>query len=438
MRSVYGKLLIWALATFAVSALAFVVVSRWFATRSEGPGGYFARLHTLEAERAAEAYKARGRAGLADFAQKLDQSVGGRHYFTDTSGRDLIDGAMRANTGGRQTTGTRPDVTPDGMLAHMAEASDGSLRMISLVPPPMPVGSFLPYLGIVVLAISLLSWPLASNLAAPLRTLSQRVDHFGQGDLTVRMGSTRRDEIGDLARSFDRMADRIETLLTAERRLLQDVSHELRSPLARLSFAAELARTGEDREMAAARLRREIDRLSLLVATLLQMTRAEGDPTSWEPRPVALHHLLEGVVTDCRIEAAGSNISVEIVRMAEIEIDGDPELLRRAVENVIRNAVQYSPDRGRIEISLVATEGTAQVSVRDFGPGVPEALLSKIFLPFFRVDDARSDQTGGTGLGLAITQRAISVHRGSIRAVNALPGLLVEMALPIGVPGVRG
>jgi two-component system sensor histidine kinase CpxA len=173
--------------------------------------------------------------------------MGGKRYFTDASGKDLLTGEVRPEAAGKVGTQIRHPFTPNAEITLVGESSEGTLRMISRIPPPLPMSTFLPYLRIVVLAIALLCWPLAANLARPLHTLSQSVDRFGQGDLAVRMGSARPDEIGDLARSFDRMAGRIATLLTAERRLLRDVSHELRSPLPRLSFAAELGRTSGDR-----------------------------------------------------------------------------------------------------------------------------------------------------------------------------------------------
>ena len=388
------------------------------------------RLQEMESERAAEAYRLGGKAELEKFGRRLEQALGGRQYFTDKSGRDLLTGEMHPEAAGELVSGEVPRMPPNRVLKHTSEAPDGSLRMVWEMPRPVPPGGFWPFWGIEVLAIALFCWPLASNLAGPVRRLSLRVDCFGQGDLSVRMGSTRRDEIGDLERSFDRMADRIETLLTAERRLLQDVSHELRSPLARLSFAAELARTGADREGAARQLKRDIQRLSTLVGTLLDMTRAEGDPASWETKGVALDELLQEVVADCRIEAEAAGSAIRVLGIEEAEVQGDPELLRRATENVIRNAVQYSGVRGNVDVLLTNTKGEVKLRVRDSGPGVPDELLMRIFQPFFRVDDARSDHTGGTGLGLAIVQRAVMVHHGTVRAWNAEPGLCVEIVLP--------
>ena len=140
--------------------------------------------------------------------------------------------------------------------------------------------SFVPYYVLILAAVALLCWLLALAIVRPIRQLAGAVDRFGSGDLAIRIPARRADEVGDLARAFNRMAERIETLMTAERRLLQDISHELRSPLARLHLASELARTATDRDLAFARIQKEVDRLTTLVETLIEMTRAEGDPAT--------------------------------------------------------------------------------------------------------------------------------------------------------------
>jgi two-component system sensor histidine kinase CpxA len=248
------------------------------------------------------------------------------------------------------------------------------------------------------------------------------VERFGQGDLSTRFETARRDELGDLARTFNRMADRIQTLLAAERRLLLDISHELRSPLARLGVAAELARSGEDRGGALDRIQKEADRLNSLVGELLQVTRAEGDPASLHFEPVRLDELVRDIVETNRIEATarGSELKLDIEAAAQIQ--GKPELLRRAVENVIRNAIRHAPAGTAVEVTVKERS----ILVRDRGPGVPEQDLARIFDPFYRVENDRNRSSGGAGLGLAIARRAIELHKGTIRARNADPGLLVE------------
>jgi two-component system sensor histidine kinase CpxA len=275
---------------------------------------------------------------------------------------------------------------------------------------------------------------LAVNMANPLRVLAGKVEQFGRGDLAVRMQMKRNDEIGNLARAFDQMADRIGTLLTAERRLLQDISHELRSPLARLSFATELVRTADDREAAVARIKKEVTRLTSLVSSLLEVTRAEGDPSARSVQAVSLDGLLAEVVEDCRIEADARHCRVRLNRGEDksgpLEARGDGELLRRAFENVLRNAIRHAPEDTEVEVTLERHAPVSLVSVRDYGPGVPPELLPSIFQPFFRVDAARDNSSGGVGLGLAIAYRAIMLHSGRIWAENAAPGLVVRIELP--------
>jgi two-component system sensor histidine kinase CpxA len=272
---------------------------------------------------------------------------------------------------------------------------------------------------------------LALNIARPLRDLSRAVERFGRGDLDVRLKSRRKDEIGELSRSFDRMAERIGTLVTAERRLLQDVSHELRSPLARLSFAAELTRSAPDRDAAVERLKKEIGRLTDLVGALVEVTRAEGDPSATQWEPLQLGELLRGVVDDCRVDAEARGCSIGVKGEFDLTLRGDRELLRRAVENVVRNAIRHTPRGTTVDVKMESADQTVLINVRDSGPGVPEELLPKIFQPFFRVDDSRDSSTGGVGLGLAIAYRAISVHHGRLWAQNVHPGLNVCIELPL-------
>jgi two-component system sensor histidine kinase CpxA len=228
------------------------------------------------------------------------------------------------------------------------------------------------------------------------------------------------------------MAGRIETLLTAERRLLQDISHELRSPLARLNIAIELARTAEDRDAAAARLQKEVDRLTGLVGSLLEVTRVEGDPSTRRSDAVRLDVILREVVQSCVLEAEACRCRLVVTGTTTRPLSGDPELLRRAVENVVRNAIRYAPPG--TDVALRTDDGPAGlvITVEDAGSGVPEALLPRLAQPFFRVEDARDfSATGGVGLGLSIAQRAVHLHHGTLAAENAHPGLRVTLTFPV-------
>jgi len=430
MKSVYRKILAWSFVTLVISLVAFLFVTNQIVMRL-GAWDAFPRLQALELEDAREAWETGGQAKLAAFIARLDRLMSARHHFLDSQARDLSTGASRpdlvARINGRWG---QPLAVPEGAMVA-ARTPDGRYTLVITAPVTFRPWTYLPYYGLILLAVALLCWLLALNIGSPLRSLARTVERFGQGDLSIRARSGRRDEIGELASAFDRMADRIETLLTAERRLLQDVSHELRSPLARLGFAAELLRTAPDKEQAMARLRREIARLSDLIGALLQMTRAEGDPLSGNRREFALDQLVRDVVEDCSVEAAARGCEIACRMNGRIAMVGDPELTRRAVENVMRNAVQYSPDGAPVDVTLESNADSARIAIRDRGAGVPEDQLTRIFQPFYRVDGSRNGATGGLGLGLAIAMRAVNLHHGSIDARNEETGLLVTIRLPL-------
>lgn len=432
MRSVYVKILLWSFGTLLLSLGAFVEVSTVVSFQSAGRGGAGGRRQFLELDEAREAYESGGATKLAAFIERLNRYMPGRHYLTDGRGKDLLTGEDRSDLLVKARTNPPiPRYVGGRAFTLAATSGDGLYHWIIVFDAPVDLTSYLPYYLLILLAVALICWALAVNIAGPLRGLARTVDRFGSGDLSVRVNSTRRDEIGELSRAFDRMAERIGTLLTAERRLLQDISHELRSPLARLSFAAELARTAEDREAAVARLKKEIQRLTDLVGALIQVTRAEGDPSSNNPESVRLDEILGEVVEDCRVEAEARGCRIALGGAPELNMRGDRELLRRAIENVVRNSIHYAPGGSAVDVKLSSTKDSARICVRDYGPGVPEDALPKIFQPFFRVDDSRESSSGGVGLGLAIARRAIGLHHGRLWAQNALPGLMVWIELPL-------
>jgi signal transduction histidine kinase len=432
MRSVYFRISVFLFATLVLSLIAFVAVTQVVSLQVSRRTGQYGQIQTMELEEAREAYEMGGAVELREFIDRLHHYLRGDHYLVDPHGRDVLTGEDRsALLGLAVTEGARPQ-RMHGPIIVMAKSADGMYRwIVEMKPPAMEWQSYLPYYALIFGAVALVCWLLALNIASPLRALARIVDRFGAGDLTARVNSTRKDEIGDLSRAFDRMAERIGTLLSAERRLLQDVSHELRSPLARLSFAAELVRTADDREAAVARLKKEINRLTGLVGALLQVTRAEGDPAANTPEALRLNELLDEVVEDCQVEAAARGCKIALTDSGVLEVRGDRELLRRAIENVVRNSIRYAPPASEVDVQLERGRDTARISVRDHGPGVPEEAIQKIFQPFFRVDDSRDSSTGGAGLGLAIARRAVGVHHGDMWARNAQPGLQVCIELPL-------
>jgi two-component system sensor histidine kinase CpxA len=268
--------------------------------------------------------------------------------------------------------------------------------------------------------------------------MQKTIERFGKGDFSARVNTKRADELGQLGRAVDQMAERIDSLLKSQRRLLQDISHELRSPLARLGVAVELARGGGDMEAALNRVEKESDRLNVLVGELIQVTRAEGDPEGLATEPVRVDDLVRIIADDVHIEAERRHVEL-VLDLNEAEIQGSPELLRRAIENIVRNAIRYSPEASTVEVRLRQAGARLKLSVRDFGAGVPEESLAHIFDPFYRVEKDRGRTSGGVGLGLAIARRAVELHHGQLQAFNQKPGLMVEIELPVNVaaPAVR-
>jgi two-component system sensor histidine kinase CpxA len=439
MRSLYARILVFHFATLVLSLIAFMTIDA--IVSGEGSRDRFQELFALQVDGAVRAYEDGGAMELAPFLQRIDRSFTATHYLLDEHNRDLMSGqvmtpVLSPNRGGvvgrvvRRVIGSKS--------TFIVSSADKRYRLLYVngsnwqnLPAQLPY-----YLIVLVAAATIYSF-VAVGIASSLKTISKTADRFGQGDLAARVPSTRRrDEVGSLARSFNSMAGRIQTLLVAERRLLQDVSHELRSPLARLAFAVELARTAPDRQAAINRLKREIDCLSGLVASLVEITRAEGDPLAHKFEALHVDDVLSNVVESCSLEAEASGCRIMASGSTAAEVRGERELLRRAFDNVIRNAVRYSPPGGSIEVACREQSGRVIVEVRDFGVGVPEQLLGKIFEPFFRVDESRQTTTGSVGLGLSIVRRILELHQGSVSARNANPGLRVTMSFPIAADTV--
>jgi two-component system sensor histidine kinase CpxA len=284
------------------------------------------------------------------------------------------------------------------------------------------------------LAGAIFCYFISRYLTKPLYELGEAAASIAEGRLDTRVDPSlrnRRDEIAGLACNFDRMAERIEALVSRQRRLLGDVSHELRSPLSRLIVALSLVKQGPPDEVAENldRIALEAHRIDTLLGQLLSLTRIDSGVDRGSPVRFDLTNLVQEVANDGDFEARARHRSVVIKHAGACTIDGFEELLRSAVENVVRNAIRYTGERTAVEISLQVTNSRALLRVRDYGPGVPENMLSEIFLPFRRVANGNLE---GAGLGLAIAERAVTVHQGMIRAMNAPDGgLSVEIELPL-------
>lgn len=276
---------------------------------------------------------------------------------------------------------------------------------------------------------------LARYLTAPILRLRSAAQQITAGELSMRAEPNlelRRDELGDLVRDFNRMADKTEHLISSQRQLLYDVSHELRSPLARMNVALDLLRRRVGEDPVLNRIEIDLQRLNEMIGRLLTVAKLEAI-SDLRAVPVNLSELVSSVVSDANFEAQERGTRVDLVQTANISVPGDANLLRSAIENVLRNAVRFTATGTAVEVALRTgtVPNEAVISIRDRGPGVPEQDLAKIFTPFYRVTSARTPNSGGVGLGLAITQRVVRLHSGRIYATNEPDGgLRVEMILP--------
>jgi two-component system sensor histidine kinase CpxA len=278
----------------------------------------------------------------------------------------------------------------------------------------------------------LVCYALARYLSSPIQKIRRATQKLAEGDLSTRVGDkvgNRRDELAVLAKDFDVMAERLESLVTSQQRLSRDVSHELRSPLARMNVALEIAKQRSNGSTAPLldRIGAESNRLNELISRLLTLSRLETGSEDFEREEIDLKSLVEQVAADANFEADAVGKSVKITRADHCRIMGSYELVGSAVENVLRNAVRYTRDGSTVEVALESRDGSALVSVRDEGGGVPDDELDKLFRPFYRVGEARDRSSGGTGLGLAIAEQAIKAHKGRIHARNDNGGLTVEI-----------
>ena len=451
-RSLYLKIFIWFwvamiiinVATFAIFALTRPTPIRrsWRDLTQVGPN----------AQRAAEIYEQSGATALTSALQATEKSSGVSATFFDENGQELSGrtpppGAseliaraaesrdIEFNIAGRDTLVARPIVSSKGQrytyVAHIPR-------------PPFQLGlqtQLLRLLVVLVLGGIFCFW-LSRYLTTPLLKLRTTTNELAEGNLGARVANKltkRRDEVGQLGRDFNVMAERLESMVKAQQRLLGDISHELRSPLARLGVALGLARqrSGAEASGALDRIERESDNLNEMIKQLLELTRLESGTDGRKRTEVDLAALVRDVAEDADFEARSVNRSVRVVASEACSINGVEELLRSAVENVVRNAVRFTPEGTAVEVALRRQNGYvdhfAVISVRDRGKGVSDEALEKIFRPFYRAEDARDRQSGGgTGLGLAITERAVRMHGGSVEAKNADDGgLSVEMRLKL-------
>jgi len=327
-------------------------------------------------------------------------------------------------------------------------AADGSVyTVLSVQRRPSIFGALsLPAISLAILCIALVvtaltSWWLAQHLSAPIRRIqegaralaSESLDSGARPGYRVSAGlEGRGDELAVLARDFDAMADQLRANRSAITQLLRDISHELRSPLARMRVALGLARQPPaDLSRQLDRLEREIERLDSLISQVLKLARLHGTDAPFTREAFDLDEVIEEVVRDANFEGAAKNCKINLQGAASIAVNGNRDLVRSAIENVLRNAVRYSPQDAPVNVTLAREQGGLVILIRDRGPGVPAGDLERIFEPFYRVAESRDRDSGGEGIGLAITAQVMKAHGGSAKAANSQGGgLEVRLSLP--------
>jgi signal transduction histidine kinase len=439
------------LLAMGLAALGFVAVTtalqadplalRWFQNHSPAA--------MLCARQVAERYESGGVLAAEPAIQALEEATRLRLTLFDETG-SVVAGRPPTPATGALARIILDDVFADHPVPLLLPASTGypargpSGKRYALVGPLADgvvghvVVSILRTLVLFACA-GLICLALARSVTAPILAVRQAARRFADGDLSARVGDVpplrgRRDELRELADDFDTMAVRLEAAITAQRRLLADISHELRSPLARLNVALELARQrgGEPLSGPLDRIERETERMNTLLGELMTLSRLETALTPDAFPIVSLDDLLREVAADADFEARARGCRVEIAAITPVLVSGELELLRRALENIVRNALRYTAEGTTVELELRRDGEQAIAFVRDYGPGVPEEMLSDIFRPFYRVATDRDRATGGVGLGLAIADRAVRLHGGTIAATNHPDGgLLVTLTLPI-------
>lgn len=445
MKSLFLRLLVfmWLAMTLLVGAFALIHAYAFAPESGEQRQRFLARAALVRAENALLCQR-QGLAGCAAVLEQREPREQRLGLYRDgqllmgqgiPGAQELLAQAQRAPARmafrSAETELMAAVLERDPSHVVVAESPLRSRWLFFLVPDTLPYR-----LAAIVLITGLLSLLLARYLSRPIARLRGATQQMAAGDLSVRVGSALAgadSETQALGRDLDVMAERIAALLESERRLRRDMSHELRSPLTRLNIALELIRRKSPPELGSAfeRIERDTARLDALIGELLSLHQLEAEKAV-QAEPVELASLTQQIVDDAALEAEQRGCRVQAKLLEPSAIRGNRELLRRAIENVVRNAVRFTDDGTSVEVELRHEAERALLTVRDHGPGVPAEALQGIFKPFYRVAGDRARQSGGTGLGLAITERAVALHGGRVLAENhAQSGLVVTLELPL-------
>jgi two-component system sensor histidine kinase CpxA len=456
VRSLSLKIFLWFWLAVLVGSLAFISIalllpSQTFIGRA---AKYFAFNLETTGRLGIDLYEQGGPSALDTFLGRIETISAFKLYILTEQGNSLrVDApppdaqalAQRALSAG---SAQAQNWTSHPLIAQPVASTNGQAYVIVLeltgglaqLLSQMSHALLLRFLA-ALSATGLVCFLMVRYLTSPIRKLQAAVRRFAQGDLSVRVApliGRRRDEIAELGRDFDTMAARIEKLMHAHENLLRDVAHELRSPLTRINVALAITRKHGNAQMAGYldRIGAEARQLGDLITQVLVLSRLENTEVELHLEPVSLDSLIERIVKDANFEGQNrpSSVTFHFEQQATLRADG--RLVHSAIENVVRNAMRFSPAGSPVEIvqtvQVVQDRTLAVVTISDRGPGVPPETLEDLFKPFFRVAAKQSRPGRGAGIGLAIAFHAVSLHRGTIHAMNRpRGGLVVEICLPM-------
>ncbi len=470
MRSLFIKIFLSFLLITILASITTALISYW---AQIGPYAqaknrlkqhqYQSILHTMSVTgiAAVKILETGGEQQLVSYLTKIEQDADDHIFLVKAdsgtfSGRELPPGAADLVASVHRSADVQYNITESAIIVAMPFEVPGWKKtvMVGTIPritwPPFfsqgiqnqkqvkglpfhfPLG--LPLL-IMVLMAATGCYLLARSLTAPIRYLRAAVQQMTKGDFSVRVSLPlgRKDEIADLGRDFNAMIEMIASLVETQKRLLRDISHELRSPLTRINVALELARLQpENAEPYLLRIEKESDRLNDLIGHLLTLTRLEGKMDNKQKEQINVPDLVEEIAGDANFEAAGLARRVQLGKLDNAMVLGSREMLGRALENVIRNGLRYTAAGTAVHVEVVQAGRHVTIRIRDHGAGVPEEQLEQIFKPFYRVAESRDRESGGHGIGLAIAKQAVLMHGGNIEARNHTDGgLVVVLRLPL-------
>jgi two-component system sensor histidine kinase CpxA len=451
MRSLFWEIFVY----FWIALVLSIVTTAWLTremSTSDEIGNEIARNLTDAKSQALANFYSGGRDAVETWMMSNHRPPELFIYLFDENGKSRIERDVPRTFQGYLTdvlaNGTKPGIdviesSPAGLnrlfISGVEIVSMGSVNMYVLVGAIQVSGSGdLSDMNTLILRfvvsfifVGLLCFALSRHLTRPLQMLQQSVRTFAKGNLETRVDRSlqdRKDEFGELGREFDVMAERIDGLVSGEKRMLRDISHELRSPIARMQVALELVRekSAEDNLEEIERIELEAERLNDLIAEILALVRFDMQEMNLQVEEIDLVRGLQMVIEDARYEGADITLDTDDIDHAMVNVNS--KMLRSAFENIVRNALKFTTDK--VEVCL-RRKKHYELSVRDYGPGVDESDLAKIFEPFYRIEGSRDRRSGGYGLGLAIAKRSAKAHGGDIRASNANGGgLLVTITIP--------